>query len=682
VSTGSFEGGILVANRGEIALRVMRTARRLGYCTVAVYAAGDRDAPHAAFADAAVEIASYLDADAILAAARESGAEAIHPGYGFLSERAEFAERCERERIVFIGPSSAAMHVLGDKSAAKRALDGSGVPLVPGYHGAAQDDASLSRAADALGFPVMVKAAAGGGGRGMRHVGESSELASALASARAEAQAAFGDPALLLERALRAPRHVEVQIAADRFGNVVYFGERDCSVQRRFQKLIEETPSPAVDPALRERLGVAAVTVARIARYAGLGTVEFLLDGDGAFYFIEANTRLQVEHPVTEAVAGVDLVEWQIRIARGEPLPLAQDAIRLDGHAIEARLCAEDPAHGFLPQSGTLVRWEAPVDVRVDHALVSGSAISADYDSMIAKLIAHGPTRDDARRTLARALEETVALGVPTNAAFLVACVRDDTFAAGRATTAFIAERMRWRANEAPAQAEAGVPSTRQADSDDPLTREAVALAAVMRYSSAARRSAFGAWTAWSTGATPPATVTLADARDGAVTAARIEVIAGRNGVTAPNRFAVTADEATHHVELPAAFDPAAARTRVLLDGAAHSIAYAEAADRCFVALGADAFAFDDLARVPATARSEGSGDGAVRAPTSGKVLDVRVRVAERVERGAVVVVLHAMKMEHAVAATRGGTVREVSVSVGDQVSLGSLLVALEPDPA
>jgi len=645
VSTGSFEGGILVANRAEIALRVMRTARRLGYRTVAVYVGADRAAPHVAFADAAVEIASYLDADAIVAAARATGAEAIHPGYGFLSERAEFAACCERAGIVFIGPSAAAL----------RALDGSGVPTVAGYHGAAQDDASLAAAAQQLGFPVMVKAAAGGGGRGMRLVGEPSALASALASARAEAQAAFGDPALLLERALRAPRHVEVQIAGDRFGTIVHLGERDCSVQRRFQKLIEEAPSPAVDAALRERLGDAAVVAARIAGYVGLGTMEFLLDADGDFSFIEANARLQVEHPVTEAVANVDLVEWQIRIARGEPLPLAQSAIHLIGHAIEARLCVEDPANGFLPQSGTLVRWEPPAGVRVDHALVSGSAISADYDSMIAKLIAHGATRDDARRALLRALEETVALGLPTNAAFLAACLRDETFAAGHATTAFIAERMRPAADGSCMQL------------------AAIVLAAVLRFSAAARRSEFGGWTGWSTGIAPPATVTLAARSDGKVNAARI-VLDG------PNRFVVTAGDATHRVELPGVFDPDAARTRVRLDGVDHQVAYAEAGERCFVAIGADAFAFDDLARVPVTARGDASGDGVVRAPTSGKVLDVRVRVADRVVRGAVAVVIQAMKMEHAITVPRGGTVIEVTVRVGDQVSAGSVIVAVNPD--
>ena len=655
MSIGSFEGGILVANRGEIALRVMRTARRLGYRTIAVYVTADRAAPHVVFADEAVEIVSYLDADAIVAAARTTRAEAIHPGYGFLSERAEFAERCERDDIVFIGPGAAAMRTLGDKAAAKRALGGSGVPVLAGYHGAAQDDACLAASAAELGFPVMVKAAAGGGGRGMRLVHTPDALASALASARAEAHAAFGDPALLLERALLAPRHVEVQIAGDRFGTIVHLGERDCSVQRRFQKLIEESPSPAVDAALRERLGTAAVTIARIAGYVGLGTIEFLLDDDGAFYFIEANARLQVEHPVTEAVANVDLVEWQIRIARGEPLPLAQDAIRLDGHAIEARLCVEDRAHGFLPQSGTLVRWSPPSAVRVDHALVSGITISADYDSMIAKLIAHGPTRDDVRRALAHALDETVALGLPTNAAFLAACLRDATFAEGHVTTAFIPERM--------------LPP----DEHRPATAYAVVLAAVLRGSSAAHRSEFGTWTGWSTGVVPPATVTLAAQSDGAITAVRIEQ-------TAPNRFDVTAGDVAHHVELPGAFDPATPRTRVLLDGVARAVAYAEAGERCFVAVGADAFAFDDLARVPPAARVDASGDGVVRAPTSGKVLDVRVRVAGRVARGAVAVVIQAMKMEHAVTFPRGGTVREVAVNIGEQISAGSVLVAVDPD--
>ncbi|HEY6237034.1 MAG TPA: biotin/lipoyl-containing protein, partial [Candidatus Elarobacter sp.] len=461
--------------------------------------------------------------------------------------------------------------------------------------------------------------------------------------------------ALLLERALRAPRHVEVQIAGDRFGTIVHFGERDCSVQRRFQKLIEETPSPAVDAALRERLGDAAVTVARIAGYIGLGTIEFLLDEDRAFYFIEANARLQVEHPVTEAVANVDLVEWQIRIARGEALPLAQSAIRREGHAIEARLCVEDPANGFLPHSGRLVRWEPPAGVRVDHALVSGSAISADYDSMIAKLIAHGATRDDARRELVRALEETVALGLPTNAAFLAACLHDATFAAGCATTAFIAERMQ------------------PAPQDHMPPEAAAAIAAVLRYSSAARRGEFGAWTGWSPSTAPPVTVTLAAEADAMVTAVRIAFVS-------PNRFTASSRDAAHRVELAGEFDPNAARTRLQLDGVDHSVAYAEAGDRCFIAIGADAFAFDDLARVPAAARDAASGDGVVRAPTSGKVLDVRVRVADRVARGAVAVVIQAMKMEHAIVVPRAGTVREVAVHAGDQVSLGATLIALDLD--
>jgi geranyl-CoA carboxylase alpha subunit len=659
VSVGSFEGGILVANRGEIALRVMRTARRLGYRTVAVFAGADRDAPHASFADAAVEIPSYLDADGIVAAARATGAKAIHPGYGFLAERADFAALCESEGIIFIGPGAATMRDLGDKAAAKRALDRSGVPVLAGYHGAAQDDASLCDAAAELDFPVMVKAAAGGGGRGMRLVDEPSGLTNALDSARSEALAAFGDPTLLLERALYAPRHVEVQIAGDRFGTIVHFAERDCSVQRRFQKLIEESPSPAVDAELRERLGAAAITVARTTGYVGLGTIEFLLDADDKFYFIEANTRLQVEHPVTEAIANVDLVEWQIRIARGEPLPLAQGALRLDGHAIEARLCAEDPAHGFVPQSGTLVRWSAPAGVRVDHALVSGSVISPDYDSMIAKLIAHGPTRDDARRALARALEETVALGVTTNAPFLAACLREETFAAGVATTAFISDRM---------PATNGIPTMTGAAP----AGEVVAVAAVLRFSSAARRSGFGAWTGWSTGVAPPATVTLAAERDGTVTAVRIEV-------EAQNRFVVSAGGARYRIEIATDFDPDAPRANVVLDGVARAVAYAETADRCFVAIGADAFAFDDMARVPAAGRSDATGDGIVRAPTSGKVLDVRVRVADRVEHGAVAVILQAMKMEHAVTATRSGTVQEVAVDVGDQVSRGDVLVIIVP---
>ena len=421
---------VLVANRGEIALRVMRTAKCMGLRTIAVYSDADREAPHVRAADAAMHIGgaspreSYLNIEAILEAARESGAEAIHPGYGFLSESPAFAGEVEKTDLVWIGPPSAAIRAMGDKANAKAIAAKAGVPVLPTYGGEPE-------------YPVMVKALAGGGGRGMRLVRSRDELEAALRSARSEAEHAFGDGRLLLEKALLAPRHVEVQVFFDARGQGIHLGERDCSVQRRHQKIVEEAPSPAVDAKLREAMGAAALKAAAAVGYVGAGTVEFLLE-DGRFWFMEMNTRLQVEHPVTEMITGYDLVEWQLRVASGEPLPARQEDVRISGHAIEVRLCAEDAARDFLPQAGRLLRWEPSPAVRVDHALESGAEIPPFYDSMIAKLIAHAPTRDEACERLAAALDATVALGLPTNKAFLAAVLRDGTFRAGRATTAFL----------------------------------------------------------------------------------------------------------------------------------------------------------------------------------------------------------------------------------------------------
>jgi geranyl-CoA carboxylase alpha subunit len=425
-------GSLLIANRGEIALRIARTARRMGLRTIAVHSDADCDAPHVRAADEAVRIDSYLGIEAIL---RAPG-EAVHPGYGFLAENPTFAEAVIAAKRTWVGPPPATMRAVGDKANAKKLAAAAGVPVLPTYDGAPQ-------------FPLVIKALAGGGGRGMRLVRTAKELDAALASAKSEAEHAFGDDRLLLEKALLSPRHVEVQIFADARGSLVHLGERDCSVQRRHQKLIEESPSPAVDANLRARLSGAAIAVARAAAYVGAGTVEFLLDDQGGFWFIEVNARLQVEHPVTEAVTGLDLVEWQLRVAAGESLPLRQEDIRFDGHAIEARLCAEDPARAFLPQSGQLALWRPSADERVDHALESGIEISPDYDSLLAKLIALGPTRDAARQRLAAALDGTLALGLPTNKSFLAAVLRDAVFAKGNATTSLLDERFSgWQAPE------------------------------------------------------------------------------------------------------------------------------------------------------------------------------------------------------------------------------------------
>jgi geranyl-CoA carboxylase alpha subunit len=404
---------VLVANRGEIALRVLRTVRRLGYGSVAVYSEADRDSPHVQAADRAVCIGpaapaqSYLNIQAILAAAHQAGADAVHPGYGFLSENDAFADSVDAAGLVFIGPSGDNIRAMGNKAGAKRLMQTAGMPCIPGYEGEDQSDETFVREAERIGFPIMCKAAAGGGGRGMRLVQQASDLPAALASARSEARTAFGSAELILERAVNAPRHVEIQLLADSYGHVVHLGERDCSVQRRHQKLIEEAPSPAVDAALRQRMGDAAVHSARTLGYIGAGQ----------FYFMEMNTRLQVEHAVTEAITGLDLVEWQLRVASGEALSFAQHDIQLSGHAIEVRLTAEDVPAGFLPQTGPVLRWRPPVghDVRVDSALREGGDVSPHYDSMVAKLVAHGRNREEARRKLLSAVRHCVLLGLPTN---------------------------------------------------------------------------------------------------------------------------------------------------------------------------------------------------------------------------------------------------------------------------
>ena len=418
---------VLVANRGEIALRVMRTAKRMGLRTIAVYSDADRDAPHVRAADAAVHIGgsspkdSYLNIKAIL----QAEGDAVHPGYGFLSENAEFAEQVLKSGRVWVGPPPAAIRSMGDKANAKAVAAKAGVPVLPTYDRDPE-------------FPLMIKALAGGGGRGIRIVFLQKEFSQALKTARSEAQHSFGDSRVLLEKALLNPRHVEIQIFADQHGNCIHLGERDCSVQRRHQKLVEESPSPAVNAKLREAMGAAAVAAAHAVGYVGAGTVEFLLGEDGKFWFMEMNTRLQVEHPVTEAITGLDLVEWQLRVAAGEQLPAKQQAIRFSGHAIEVRLCAEDPQQDFLPQAGMLERWQPSAAVRVDHALESGMTVPPFYDSMIAKLIAHAPTRNAALAKLAAALDETVALGIPTNKDFLAAVLRNNSFANGEATTDFL----------------------------------------------------------------------------------------------------------------------------------------------------------------------------------------------------------------------------------------------------
>jgi geranyl-CoA carboxylase alpha subunit len=615
----------------------MGTARRMGLRTVAVYSDADRDAPHVYAADAAARIgaaaprASYLNVEAIIDAARRCGAGAVHPGYGFLAESAAFAQAVMDAGLTWVGPPPAAIRAMGDKGAAKKIAQAAGVPVLAEYDPSAQ-----------IAYPVMIKAAAGGGGRGMRLVRSAAELQAALEQAASEAEHAFGDGRLLLEPALAQAHHVEVQIFADTRGHVVHLGERDCSVQRRHQKLVEETPSPAVDAALRARLGAAAIAVARAVGYAGAGTVEFLLAPGGEFWFMEMNTRLQVEHPVTELVTGLDLVEWQLRVAAGEPLPAAQDEIRFSGHAIEARLCAEDPERGFLPHSGRVALWQPAPGVRTDHALEPGVEVSPYYDSLLAKIAAHGATRDEARAKLARALDATLALGLPTNKAFLARVLRDETFARGEATTEFLAER----------QFAAPAPP--------PL---AYAIAAVL---TAAAQPAYGEWQSWSNN----------PAREMRFRFAGEEVGLGfEHGL-----YRATAGGAALGLRLVAIGSRSA---RIEIEGEhEQSVAFAREGETLHFALGGESYSFENMLHAPAARSGALSGDGRLAAPMNARVVAVHAKAGERVEPGHALVVLEAMKMEHGLALPAPVRVTAVHVAPGVQVAPGHLLLEFEPAPA
>ncbi|MGL4317480.1 MAG: geranyl-CoA carboxylase subunit apha [Pseudomonas sp.] len=652
---------ILIANRGEIACRVMRTAQALGYRTVAVYSAADAGARHVQLADEAVCIGpaqvnqSYLVIDNIIAAAQKTGADAIHPGYGFLSENADFARACEAAGIVFIGPTVEAIHLMGSKRLSKIAMLEAGVPCIPGYEGAAQDDETLSREAGRIGYPLMIKASAGGGGRGMRLVHESGELLAQIRTARSEAQNAFGSGELILERAVIRPRHVEIQVFGDQHGSIVYLGERDCSVQRRHQKVVEEAPCPVMTPELRQAMGEAAVKAAASVNYVGAGTVEFLLDQSGEFFFLEMNTRLQVEHPVTELITGQDLVAWQIRAAEGQPLPLKQDEIRLTGHAMEVRLYAEDSAHNFLPQTGEVLRWEpAPLDgIRIDHGLVEGQAVTPFYDPMLAKVIAYGATRDEARRKLARAVEDCVLLGVNGNQRFLTNLLKHPEFAAGHATTAFIGEHF------------ADDPSlTPQA----PAAAELATAAALLYQASANTRAHQGGLAGW------------------------------RNSSGAPWSFVLKQGEQKYAVELQvlesgtqpllrAQVGEQSVELRLLasdgrwvsleLDGIRQRRAYHLAGERVWLYGHGGNLELTDVTHEPAGGQNAAS-SGTVKAPMDGAIVEVLVAEGEQVSKGQLLVVLEAMKMEHPLKAGIDGVIRRVQVSQGDQVKNRQLLVEVE----
>jgi geranyl-CoA carboxylase alpha subunit len=647
---------ILVANRGEIACRVMRTAKAMGYRVAAVYSEADADALHVRMADVAASIgpaearASYLDVDAIIAAARRVGAGAVHPGYGFLSENAEFARACAEAGLVFIGPPAEAIAVMGNKAEAKRRMAKAGVRCVPGYQGGDQSDARLIDEADRIGFPVMVKAAAGGGGRGMRLVSGRGELAAALARARAEAESAFGSGELILERAITQARHVEIQVLADTHGTIVHLGERDCSVQRRHQKVIEEAPSPAVGAESRARMGAAAVAAARAVSYANAGTVEFLLAGDGAFYFLEMNTRLQVEHPVTELVTGLDLVELQIRIARGEPLPVRQEEVRFNGHAIEARLYAEAPHKAFLPQSGRLLAWRPPAGVRVDHGLIEGEAVSPYYDPLLAKLVAHGRTREEARRRLVGALDNTVALGFATNRSFLIDCLEHPESAGGEATTEFIARHF---ATPVQPAADAGT----------------LALAAVLWFEASARRLGRDPARTWSSSGAIPWPMKIE---------AGGEPVEATVSVLGPRRYRVAGAAGATELELLGGGGDGVARFRI--GGAERSVVYAFAEDAVHLKVGSiDVGVRETLYEPHVRTGAAGSTETEVRAPMNGKVVAVLVAEGQAIEKGQRLVVVEAMKMQHEMAAGADATVARLAVKLGDQVAARQLLVELKP---
>ena len=645
---------ILIANRGEIALRVMRSAKAAGYRTVGVYSDADLRSRHVAEADQAVCIgaarpsASYLNIAAIIGAARRTGADAVHPGYGFLAENADFAQACIDAGLVFIGPSPASIRAMGNKAGAKKIMSAAGVPCVPGYKGDDQSEACLAKEAGRIGYPVMIKAVAGGGGRGMRLVDTAAEFAAALSSACSEANNAFGDPNVILERAIVEPRHIEIQIFADRYGNAIHLGERDCSVQRRHQKLIEEAPSPAVSAELRERMGATAVAAAKAIGYEGAGTLEFLLDREGHYYFMEMNTRLQVEHPVTEAITGLDLVALQLKIAAGEPLPLRQEDVQFRGHAIEVRLCAEDAGNSFLPQSGTMALWQPSPQLRVEHALCSGADIPPYYDSMIAKLITHGDTREEARRKLISGLQDTVALGVTTNQVFLQRCLRHPAFAAGAATTAFVgthqSELLHADATaeaRACAVAAALLLETASGAARGPERELGNRLPAVQRFDFAGRKL--------------QACVT-----DG-----------GRH------RHQVEIEGSVHEIEF---VQLDVHHTRLICDGIMQSCTFVRHESRLHFTVDGIAYTVDDTTRAASARAVGGTSDGRLRASMNGRVVAVQVQVGQRVAAGQPVLTLEAMKMEHIHAAPLAGVVTALHVTAGDQVATSRIVAEIEPD--
>ncbi len=656
---------VMIANRGEIALRVIRTARSMGYRTLAVYSEADADAPHVRAADDAACIGpapagqSYLDTDAILRAAHDLGADAIHPGYGFLSESAEFAAACQQAGLVFIGPSPDAIALMGNKAQAKRRMIAAGVPCVPGYEGEDQFEAALATAADQIGAPLMVKAAAGGGGRGMRLVEDLGDLPNALRAAASEARNAFGSAELILEKAILRPRHVEVQVFADDHGNTIHLGERDCSVQRRHQKVVEEAPCPVMTPDLRAAMGTAATDAARAIGYRGAGTVEFLLADNGDFYFLEMNTRLQVEHPVTEMITGLDLVALQLQVAEGRPLGLTQDEIRLDGHAIEVRIYAEDPSRNFLPRTGTVTLWEpsAGEGLRFDMGVETGQDVSPFYDPMIGKVIANGPNREAARRRLVAGLKDSLLFGLVTNQRFLIDVLENDTFAEGLATTAFI--------DEAFTKAQRAAPDATEQDA---------ACAAVLLYCCerddhhAASVAVPAELLDWASGGAMPTRFVMAAGK----TTHDLAVTPARDG-----SLVVETANAQHKVDVVSLTDT---RAKLRVDGKIVTVGYLwQDPGALTLANGGVVHECQNLIALPAVA-SDAAGSGIIAAPMPGLVLEVAVTLGAKVSRGDVVAVIEAMKMQHEIRADVDGTVLSIDTAKGAQVGAGDRLLQIGAD--
>ena len=638
---------LLVANRGEIAMRIMRTARAMGYHTVAVHSTADANAMHVAAADESVCIGeplpsqSYLRIEAIIDAARQCGADAIHPGYGFLSENELFAQACADAGIVFVGPSAKAILAMGNKAVAKQLMMDAGVPCIPGYQGKDQSEATLFAEAKGVGFPLMIKATAGGGGRGMRLVRNEEEFVDLLNSAKSEARSAFGDDEVLLERAILEPRHIEIQIMADRYGNAIHLGERDCSVQRRHQKVIEESPSPAVNAELRARMGSTAVKAAQAIAYEGAGTLEFLLDRAGNYYFMEMNTRLQVEHPVTEAVTGLDLVEMQLRVASGERLALTQEEVHLHGHAIEVRLCAEEPAKQFMPQSGNMSLWRPSKLLRVEHGLNASSTIPPYYDSMVAKLVSYGQDRDEALRRLVQGLGDTVALGVNTNQTFLSRCLQHPVFTRGEATTAFIGQ------NQDALLA-----------SDPREMQEAAAIAAALIHAISSGQSSLS----------HVYEVPLRLAVGSELMEATMKHGAGMSCMLrmGDRQFDIQLLSVDQH------------DVRLVCNGVGRKAVFQRDGNVVLLHYRGQAWCVLDQTHEAVLSHAKGAGDGKVRASMNGRVIAVMSRVGDTVQAGQALLTLEAMKMEHVHVATMAGVLLAVNAGIGDQVSAHRVLAEIQ----